>query len=114
MQTKKPLPISDIEKISKRFYERFRKEHGEFQHCIQNIADQHDREWYASLMLNRLMFLYFIQHKGFLAGDKNYLCNRLKMVQGLYDETSCSFYQCFLLKLFRDGLNKREHSPALD
>jgi hypothetical protein len=28
-------------------------------------------------MLNRLMFVYFIQKKGFLAGDERYLANRL-------------------------------------
>jgi Eco57I restriction-modification methylase len=128
MRTKKPIPVSDIEKITKQFYERFRMEHNEFQHCIQDIADQHDCEWYTSLMLNRLMFLYFIQQKGFLAGDKDYLYNRLKMVQGLCkgegqprlygilpdgQDPCYSFYRCFLLKLFQDGLNEREHSPTL-
>jgi len=29
-------------------------------------------------MLNRLMFIYFIQEKGFLDGDTRYLQNRLK------------------------------------
>ena len=32
-------------------------------------------------MLNRLMFVYFIQKKGFLDGDPNYLRNRLKRVR---------------------------------
>ena len=130
MRIKKPLPISDIEKITKQFYERFKKEHDEFQHCVQGIADQYDCEWYTSLTLNRLMFLYFIQQKGFLANDKNYLYNRLQMVQELHKgeggdqsrlcgllpdgQVPCqSFYRRFLLKLFQDGLNKRERSPTL-
>jgi hypothetical protein len=114
MQIKKPLPVSDVETITKKFYEHFKKEHSEFLHSIQGIADQSDRESYTSLMLNRLMFLAFIQQKGFLAGDQNYLYNRLQMVQAQYKQDPFySFYQCFLLKLFRDGLNKRERSPAL-
>ena len=32
-------------------------------------------------MLNRLMFVYFIQRKGFLDGDRDYLRNRLKRMQ---------------------------------
>ena len=32
-------------------------------------------------MLNRLMFVYFIQKKGFLDGDPDYLRNRLQQVR---------------------------------
>ncbi len=46
---------------------------------IKGIQPQGDREWYASLMLNRLMFVYFIQKKGFLDGDPDYLRNRLRL-----------------------------------
>ena len=35
-------------------------------------------DWYASLMLNRMMFVYFVQKQGFLDGDLDYLRNRLK------------------------------------
>lgn len=79
----------DVEKITKKFYDRFKKEHAEFLAFIQGIAVQGDREWYTSVMLNRLMFIYFIQKKGFLAatskhtlnGDTDYLRQRLKMSQ---------------------------------
>ena len=35
------------------------------------------KRWYASVMLNRLMFIYFIQKKRFIAGDPDYLSHRL-------------------------------------
>lgn len=35
------------------------------------------QRWYASVMLNRLMFIYFIQKKGFLDNNTNYLRNKL-------------------------------------
>ena len=51
--------------------------------------------WYASVMLDRLMFVYFIQNKGFLFdGDRDYLRNRLKSVQKLRGQDRfISFYQ---------------------
>ena len=55
----------DVERLTKRFYERFRKELAAFQRFIDGIAAQGDREWYASLMLNRMMFVYFVQKQGF-------------------------------------------------
>ena len=44
----------DIERVTKRFYDRFRKELTAFQKFIDGFTEQGDREWYASLMLNRI------------------------------------------------------------
>ena len=83
-------------------------------YCVQGITDQCDRERYTLLMLNRLMFLVFIQARGFLAGDRNYLGNRLMYVQEQYKhDPFYSFYRYFLLNLFQDGLSKRERCPAI-
>ena len=67
--------------MTKRFYDRFKKEHAAFLKFITGITESADREWYASVMLNRLMFVYFIQRKGFLDGDRDYLRNRLVSMQ---------------------------------
>ena len=37
------------------------------------IPDEGLQRWYVSVILNRLMFIYFIQKKGFLNGDLDYL-----------------------------------------
>ena len=66
----------DRDRITQRFYDHFKREHAAFLAFIKGSTDQGDREWYASLMLNRLMFVYFIQCKGFLNGDTDYLKNR--------------------------------------
>ena len=71
----------DRDRITRRFYDHFKREHAAFLTFIKGIIDQGDREWYASLMLNRLMFVYFIQKKGFLDGDTNYLQNRMRQVR---------------------------------
>jgi hypothetical protein len=61
------------ERVTKKFYESFKKEHTAFLKFIKGIDDQMSMDWYASLMLNRLMFCYFIQKKGFLDNNNNYL-----------------------------------------
>jgi len=97
----------DVDKVTKRFYERFKAEREAFLAAITGIKADADRDWYASLMLNRLMFIYFIQKKGFLDGDPHYLRNRLAMVQAQRGNGHFhSFYRYFLLRLFHDGLGK--------
>lgn len=41
----------DVERVTKKFYDRFKLEHSTFLNFIQGIDSQADREWYASLML---------------------------------------------------------------
>ncbi|MGD8442478.1 MAG: hypothetical protein PVI94_03210 [Desulfobacterales bacterium] len=98
----------DRDKITKKFYDYFKRQHAKFLDFIQGITQQGNREWYASLMLNRLMFVYFIQRKGFLDGDSDYLKNRLKMVQDRKGKGKfLSFYRYFLLRLFHEGFSQQ-------
>jgi hypothetical protein len=105
----------DLDKVTKKFYDHFKQEHGVFLTFIKGIVSKTDKEWYASLMLNRLMFCYFIQYQGFLDGDKDYLRNRMKKLQETKGKDKFySFYRHFLLRLFHEGLGNREHSKELD
>ncbi len=98
----------DRDKLTKKFYDHFKKQHTAFLDFIQGVAERTDREWYASLMLNRLMFIYFIQRKEFLDGDVDYLRNRLKMVQERQGEGKFhSFYRYFLIRLFHEGFSQQ-------
>ena len=113
------------EKITKNFYAGFRKQHKEFATFITGIDDNiplydnkrqelnRNKLWYASVMLNRLMFCYFIQKKGFLNGDVDYLAHRLEQVQQEEGRGAFyrSFYRTFLVSLFHDGLNAPRHTP---
>ena len=97
------------EKVTKKFYERFRKEHQSFRTHIHNIPDDTQRDWYASLMLNRLMFCYFIQKKRFLDDNPNYLASKLQQSQAIRGSNQFySFYRDFLLVLFHDGLGGKK------
>ena len=95
------------EKVTKQFYDKFKKEHGSFLQFIKGISDKANQDWYASLMLNRLMFCYFIQKKGFLDNNKNYLRDKLKACKERKGKVKFySFYRDFLLVLFHKGLNE--------
>jgi hypothetical protein len=105
----------DIERVTKAFYRDFDSHRKAFLKFIHGIGDVADREWYASVMLNRLMFVYFIQRKGFLDGDRDYLRNRLyacKREKG--KDQFYSFYRYFLLRLFHEGFGKRRKDRAKD
>lgn len=105
----------DVDRITKRFYDKFKTEHAAFLKFIKGIQSQGDQEWYASLMLNRLMFIYFIQKKGFLDSDRDYLRNRLRRMKEMRGPDKFhSFYRYFLLRLFHEGLGQQQHSPELD
>jgi hypothetical protein len=103
------------ERVTKKFYEEFRKQHGLFLKFITGIPNQGDHEWYASVMLNRLMFVYFVQKKGFLDGDTDYLRNRLTQLKAKNKgDKFYSFYRAFLLRLFHEGLGGKGRKGEIE
>ena len=108
-----PRAAFDIERVTKAFYREFDAHRKAFLKFIEGIDEVADREWYASVMLNRLMFVYFIQRKGFLDGDPitsatgSTAANRRQGKDKFY-----SFYRYFLLRLFHEGFGKRPRQRA--
>ena len=98
---------TNTEKITKGFYRQFKAELDCFDGFISGIQKCIDRKKYAALMLNRLMFIYFIQKKGFLNGETDYLQKRLQKTQKQYgnDQFFDKFYRGFLRRLFHEGLD---------
>ena len=95
----------DVERVTKRFYDRFKTEHARFLKFLKGIPDEEDQRWYASVMLNRLMFIYFIQKKSFLNNDGDYLRTKLtESKTGGRDR----YYTTFLCPLFFEGFAKPE------
>ena len=95
----------DVERVTKPFYDRFKKEHALFLKFLKGIPDLEMQRWYASVMLNRLMFIYFIQKKGFLNDDTDYL--QTKLTESQADSTD-QYYTAFLCPLFFEGFAKPE------
>ena len=114
--------LVNSEKITKDFYSGFKKEHSNFAKFITGIDDHisekenKNKQWYASVMLNRLMFCYFIQKKGFLDGDIDYLRNKLEWTRQQEGENRFfnKFYKGFLVNLFHDGLNAPQHNVEFE
>lgn len=92
------------DKVTKKFYEEFKKNKDNFSKFIEGMKETIDKEWYSSLMLNRLMFIYFIQKKGFLNNDLNYMRTKLHEIQEKRGNNKFyTFYREFLLVLFHEG-----------
>jgi Putative DNA-binding domain len=96
----------DVERVTKKFYREFYDEHIAFIDFIEGIRDEKQRRWYASVLLNRLMFIYFLQRKGFIDyGDLNYLQNKLAQSRARGRDL---YYSDFLRLLFFEGFAKPE------
>ena len=99
----------DVERVTKRFYDEFKGEHANLVKFLQGIPVGEDANWYASVILDRLMFIYFIQKKNFLNGDPNYLRIQLMASKSRGKDR---FYREFLLVLFFEGLAHEDGDRA--
>ena len=103
--TRTGRPSVNVDRVIRRFFDGFRKEHGRFSAQIEGIPDDAARASYASILLSRLMFICFIQTKGFLNGDPRYLQTRLAECRRKGKDL---YYREFIRPLFFDGLARPE------
>ena len=90
------------DKVTKKFYGEFAKQRQAFAAFIDGIpVDSEDQRWYTAVVIDRLMFLWFLQEKKFLDGQPQYLQSRL--ASHLAAERTQSFYKAFLSPLFFKG-----------
>src|SRR5260370_29765790 len=69
------------------------------------------KRWYASVMIHRLMFIYFIQKKGFLNNDRDYLRTKLQESEKRGKDL---YYSGFLSPLFFKGFAEKQRSDATE
>lgn len=95
------------QRVIKKFYGRFKAELDAFSKSIEGIPDGDALRSYATVMLGRLMFVYFIQSNGFLHSD--YLRKRLVESKSRGKDR---FYDDVIRPLLSDGFAKgREDNP---
>ena len=100
----------DVERVTRRFYSAYADEHARFVEYIEGIDNERDRRWYASVMLNRLMFVWFMQKKFFLdGGNANYLTDKLAE-SGRRGKDR--FFEEFLAALFFEAFAQPEASRS--
>ena len=101
----------DIEKVTKKFYNEFSGLRLKFIDLIEGIPNDADRYWYASVLLNRLMFIYFLQKKGFIQNNTQYLDGKLKESQRRGPDL---YHSEFLDALFFEGFAKPERERSTE
>lgn len=105
----------DVERVTKAFFRDFQTQHLAFIELIEGIPDARDRRWYASVLLNRLMFVWFLQKKRFLdvgknpSGDTDYLTRKFDASVATKKDR---FFSHFLRDLFFEGFAKPEPKRA--
>ena len=93
-------------KVTSDFFKKFKEKHEFLTEEIRGIPSVNEASSYSTLILNRLMFIYFLQKKEFLNGDPNYLKTCLQKVQELKGKDRFySFYKDYLLELFFNKLD---------
>lgn len=106
----------DVEKLTKKFYEGY-KELFEYVSKILLDANSHPYfndpirlQQFVQRLLGRVMFLYFLQKKGFLNEDRDFLKTQYKQLAP--DPEDNDFYTNVLEPLFFDILNKQRSNSS--
>ena len=105
------MSLFDTKEIVRRFYDKYKALLANLGGSIKGISSVDDRQHYSQILLSRIMFLYFIQSKKFLANESTgYLRNRFdKAVRA-----EKNFYNDFLLVLFFNVLNTERKNRKTD
>lgn len=108
----------NVERVTKRFYKDYAEQFEKLRVAVKPLKGE-DQKMFTQALMNRLMFLRFIERKGWLTpptseeggGSKDYL--RLLFQAGGY--RGKSFYSGRLKKLFFEALaiEGKEHSEAV-
>jgi len=92
------------ERVTKKFFKEFSDQRKAFVKFLDWIEDEAKRDWYCSVLLNRLMFIYFLGGKGFLPGGTGFLTKNL--AANTTANGADTFYTHFLLPLSFFGLGE--------
>jgi hypothetical protein len=99
----------DVEAVTKRFYDDYERVFTNLQGVL-NLPTPEDKKMFAQVLMNRLMFLRFVERKGWLrlgnSNPKEYLKN-LYQARGL---NNLSWYRSRLQVLFFEGLAIPNHN----
>lgn len=102
--------LFDVKEIVNKFYNEFKEIKKKLSKAIKNIDG--NSELYAQIILDRIIFLYFLQTKGIIQKkgipQKTYLTD-------LYHnkKRTENFYRDYLIPLFFQMLNSEKHSKEL-
>lgn len=98
----------DVEKVTKRFFDQYAQVFGQVERLITGIPEADRKRLFTQRLFNRLMFIAFIQKKGWLkfGGRTDYLEALWRDYKRAGDQQA-GFYESRLKVLFFAGLNAR-------
>jgi type I restriction-modification system DNA methylase subunit len=100
----------DVEKLTKDFYKGYKEIFEQVQQSVRAhnphayFEDASRLHQFSQRLLGRVMFLYFLQKKEFLAGDRKFLNTQYDRLKS--DSEDADFYTKVLEPLFFEMLNK--------
>jgi len=103
----------DVEAVSEAFYKTFVEIYKDLRNAIQKantLSDEDAADELTQEITNRLLFLYFIQKKGWLSGEYSFLYNGFKSSKTKKKE----FYQEFLVPLFKKLSDNDFYHPEFE
>jgi hypothetical protein len=102
--------LYDTRQIVKEFYERFESLRTDLVQEVAGIPDDRGdaKQRYVQVLLDRMIFLYFIQEKNLLDYDADYLHNHHERVASEGDDVYTDFYDPLFFDLLAEGKDDPE------
>jgi len=105
--------IFSVEKVSKEFFDKYKTLYAHTLKALQPqmalFGDEKGLALFTKKLLGRIVFLYFLQKKGWLASDENWENGDKKFLRNCFDGTYKAyddFYTQILQPLFFEALNQ--------
>ncbi len=98
----------NVEAVTKQFFDEYCAVFGLLQKELRShVGDAHWAHDYAQSFLNRLMFLYFVQRKGWVGGDREFVSSYWNAYKDS-DRTKDTFFAEWLKPLFFEAFNNQK------
>jgi len=102
------LEIFSIEAVSNEFYNQFNPHFQALQQAVQGSDNEEDCKAFALLLVMRIIFLGFVQKKGWIGHNRTFIQDFLREYQNHHAGQN-TFYREWLAPLFFEALN---HPPG--
>lgn len=104
----------NIEAVTNKFYTAYKRIFEDAEQLIEGIGDQDDLRLFTQKLFNRLLFIRFMEKKGWLTfgGRRDYLCALWEDYQAKRREGE-DFYTSRLKLLFFSGLNNEQEANLM-
>lgn len=105
----------DVEAVTQEFFNTYRQIFEKVEELIQGIGGNERKRLFTQKLFNRLMFIAFIQKKGWLKfqGKTDYLSVLWEDYQDNHGNATTNFYRDRLSHLFFAGLNNAQQADVI-